>query len=327
MFKSFVAAMAIVLATSAANAADKIKISELNWMSASMLAYVDEFIINHGFGYETEIVPGGHEATATAMVAKGDPDIFAEAWMSLIPAQFAEALENGKLEKVNNMVINGGAEGFYVPDYFKTKYPELDTFEKILARPDLFPHPEDPSKGAFYTCPTQWNCHIVNRNLYKAFDMEAKGWELVDAGSGPALEAIWAKRIQEDANIVGYWWEPSSLPAKLGMEIIPTEAKFAGDANWKCMTDKESTCDNYIASPYPTPHTVSVTTPEVPAEVKAYLARRSIESSVANEMLVFADDNQALAPEVAIEFLLTKPEIWKAWVSADVAAKVEAKLN
>ena len=98
---------------------------------------------------------------------------------------------------MNTEVISGAGEGFWVPDYFVTQYPEIDTFEKLLERPDLFPHPEEEGKGAFYTCPSGWNCSIVNANLYKAFDMEAKGWLLVDPGSAAALEAVWTKNVAQ----------------------------------------------------------------------------------------------------------------------------------
>ena len=35
-------------------------------------------------------------------------------------------------------------------------HPELKTIDDIIARPDLFPHPEDPSKGGLHTCPSGW---------------------------------------------------------------------------------------------------------------------------------------------------------------------------
>ena len=46
----------------------------------------------------------------------------------------------------------------------------------VINRPDLFPHPEDKSKGAFVGCPAGWACQLANANLFRAFEMEKKGW-------------------------------------------------------------------------------------------------------------------------------------------------------
>lgn len=327
MFKSMIAGMMLLVATTMAHAQDKIKIAELNWMTGSMLAYVDAYIIENGYGIETEVVPGGHEASTTAMIAKGDPNIVPEAWKSLLPAAYAEAVESGALEAVNTEVISGAGEGFWVPDYFVTQYPEIDTFEKLLERPDLFPHPEEEGKGAFYTCPSGWNCSIVNANLYKAFDMEAKGWLLVDPGSAAALEAVWTKNVAQGDLITGYWYAPSTMPAKLNMVMLPTEAEFAGQDNWDCMTDKESSCENMVPSPYPTSVTMVVATSDVNADVKTYLSKRGLTGAQANAMLMYGEENQAVAQEVAMEFLARYADVWKTWLPADVAAKVADSLN
>lgn len=327
MFKTLIAGAILLVATSVAHASEKIKIAELNWMTGSMLAYVDAYIIQHGYGYDVEVVPGGHEAATTAMIAKGDPNIVPEAWQSLLPAAYADAVASGKLETVNTEVISEAGEGFWVPSYFLTNYPEIDTFEKLLERPDLFPHPDDASKGAFYTCPSQWNCHIVNANLYKAFGMEAKGWLLVDPGSAPALDAVWTKKVAQGDNIVGYWYAPSTMPAKLDMVMIPTQAEFAGQDNWKCMTDKESTCDTYVASPYPASVTMVVTTKDVDPQIKSYLSKRKLTGAQANAMLMYGEENQAVAQEVAMEFLDRYSDVWQSWVPQSVAKKVTKSLE
>jgi len=54
------------------------------------------------------------------------------------------------------------------------KHPELKTVVDVLNRADLFPHPEDPPKGGFHTCPSGWGCQLANANLFRAFEMEKK---------------------------------------------------------------------------------------------------------------------------------------------------------
>jgi glycine betaine/proline transport system substrate-binding protein len=45
-----------------------------------------------------------------------------------------------------------------------------------------------------------------------------------------------------------------------------------------------------------------------------------------NAMLVWMDANQAGGADATTYFLQTYPEVWKTWVSDDVAASVEAAM-
>ena len=115
--------------------------------------------------------------------------------------------------------------------------------DALLARPDLFPHPEDPSKGAFVGCPAGWGCQLANAQLYKAFDMEAKGWLLVDPGSAAGLDGSMAKAAERGEPWFGYYWSPTALIGKYGM--VPQDmGEWAGSDNWdNCIVKPEQECD------------------------------------------------------------------------------------
>jgi glycine betaine/proline transport system substrate-binding protein len=57
-----------------------------------------------------------------------------------------------------------------------------------------------------------------------------------------------------------------------------------------------------------------------------YFAARTYPGDVMNAMLVWMDANQAGGADATTHFLQTYPEVWKTWVSADVAASVEAAM-
>ena len=42
-------------------------------------------------------------------------------------------------------------------------------------------------------CPAGWGCQLANANLYRAFEMEKKGWKLIDPGSAAGLDGSIAK--------------------------------------------------------------------------------------------------------------------------------------
>ena len=71
----------------AAFAADcgAVTIASMNWQSAEVLANVDKFILNKGFGCNADIITGDTVPTITSMVEKGEPDVAPEGWVDLLP--------------------------------------------------------------------------------------------------------------------------------------------------------------------------------------------------------------------------------------------------
>ena len=51
--KTMISVMLIAVFSTIAKA-DNIKISELNWQSGSMIAYIDSYILKHGYGHDTD---------------------------------------------------------------------------------------------------------------------------------------------------------------------------------------------------------------------------------------------------------------------------------
>ena len=141
-----------------ANAAcGKISIANMNWASANFMAEVDKIILEKGYGCEVELVPGATMPTFTSMQEKGEPDIAPEFWANAAIVELEKAVSEGKLHSINKAPITGLGEGWWVSPSVAKKHPELKTVLDIIERPDLFPHPEDSSKGGMMTCPAGWN--------------------------------------------------------------------------------------------------------------------------------------------------------------------------
>jgi len=161
----------------------KVTIADMNWASASLMANVDAIILKEGYGCETEIIPGDTMPTFTSMNEKANPDVASELWINAVREPLAKAMSEGRLHSAVKGPITGLGEGWWVTEQFAKDHPDLNTVEKILERPDLFPYAEDKSKGAFMGCPAGWGCQLSNINMFRAFEMEKKGWVLVDPGS------------------------------------------------------------------------------------------------------------------------------------------------
>lgn len=324
------AAIFSMSSTAADAACGEVQMAEWNWASGELMANVDAFILKHGYGCKIELVPGATTTTFASMNEKGQPDVAGELWINAVREPLKKAIGEGRLHSVVDGPITQLGEGWWITEKFKKEHPELDTVVKILERPDLFPHQEDASKGAFIGCPAGWGCQLANANLFRAFDMEKKGWVLVDPGSAAGLDGSISKASERGQPWFGYYWSPTAMVGKYNMHLVPFGIPFAGAANWDgCIVKAEQDC----ADPKPSAWTRSEVHTVVSDAFKKrggvaidYLSKRVFPGPIMNAMLVFMGDEQAGGQDAAIEFLNKHPSLWKAWVSSDAAKKIDAAL-
>lgn len=316
--------------STAVYACGDVQMAEWNWASGELMANVDAFILENGYDCDVELVPGATTTTFASMNEKGQPDVAGELWINAVREPLFAAMDEGRLHSAIEGPITDLGEGWWVTPAFKEAYPELDTVVKILERPDLFPFSEDESKGAFIGCPAGWGCQLANANLFRAFEMEDKGWVLVDPGSAAGLDGSMAKAAERGENWLGYYWAPTALIGKYDMQLVPFGVPFAGSENWDgCIVKPEQEC----ADPQPSAWTNSEVHTVITDEFKQaggvaveYFSNRVFPGSVMNSMLVYMADEQAGGEDAAVEFLLRHPDLWKTWVSDEAAAKIEAAL-
>jgi glycine betaine/proline transport system substrate-binding protein len=268
--------------------------------------------------------------TFTSMQEKGEPDIAPEFWANAAKVELEAAVSEGKLHSINKGPITGLGEGWWVLPATLEKHPELTTADAILKRPDLFPHPEDPSKGGFHICPPGWNCELSNRNHFRAWEMEAKGWMIVETGSAAGLDGSIAKAAERGENWFGYYWSPTALIGKYNMQAVDM-GEYAGKDNWdNCLSKPEQECANPLKSSWVKSEVYSVATDNFKKTAGKdgmnYLKNRTYPGPVMNGMLVWMGENQAEGADAAIEFLKTKEDVWGKWVSGSAKKKIKAAL-
>ncbi len=292
------------------------------------MANVDKIILEEGYGCNVELIIGGTTAIFAAMNEKGSPQIAGEQWVNALRNLLDPALEAGTLHAVNTAPILGLGEGWWVPPYTAAAHPELVTALDWIEHPELFPSAEDPSKGAFVGCPAGWGCQHVNINLFEAFDMEEKGWILIDPGSAAGLDGSIAKANERGENWIGYYWSPTSILGKYNMQAVPFGVEFAGDEHWQSCIASEDCADPQKTS-WVKSEVYTIVTDEFAqgnADINEYLAARIYPGDVMGSMLVYMADEQAAGEDAAFEFLTQYEDLWTTWVPADVAAKIKAAM-
>lgn len=331
MYKRLLSAALLTLSAVPASADDhgcgNVTIADMNWNSASLIANIDQFILEHGYGCDAELVPGDTMPTGTSMIEKGEPDIAPEFWSNSMREGLQRGIDEGRIRYAGQAFVEGGEEGFWVPKYMVDQHPELKTISGVKANADLFPHPEDPSKAAFYGCPAGWSCQITSENNFKALDLADSSFEIVDPGSGAGLAGSIAKAYEREEAWFGYYWAPTAVLGKYEMVKVDFETGTDVEHYKSCITSDE--CITSKATMYPAADVETVVTERFAKrapEAMAYIENRGFTNDQMNGLLAWMEDNQADGEYAMINFLINHEDIWTQWVPNDVASKVKDAL-
>lgn len=303
-----------------------IDIAEMTWPSAAALAHIHATILGEGYGCAVEIVAGDTVPTSSSMLSRGTPAVAPELWTSSIEDAWKAGVEEGTVIKLSDAITDGTVEGWFIPQYTLDAHPELTTAEAVIARPDLFADPEDPSQGRLYSCPPGWTCEISTSALFEAFDMD-ETWNLFSPGSGGALDASIARAFTREEPILFYYWGPTSILGKYPaaqLDLGPSKPEV-----YACNTDAD--CDEPAGvTAYPSSPAIVGAAAWIKDEapvVADYFSKVGLTNAQISELLVYGDENQADAEETAVNFLRTKQDVWTKWVPAEVAEKVLAAIG
>ncbi len=324
------AALGLVLGlTGAASATEcgtdkKIDIAEMNWATAAALAHIHAHILGDGYGCNTEVVQGDTVPTSASMFSRSKPAIAPELWTSSIEEKLKVAVDDGKVFVAGDTFKGGGLEAWFIPQYVKDEHPELVTADDVIAHPELFPSPDDPSKGRLYGCIPGWACEIANASLFEAYDMEDKDWELFSPGSGGNLAASIARAYTRNEPIFYYYWGPTTILGKY--EAYQVEMPPVDEKGYACNTNPECT-DPPVKTSWPSSPIKVVAANWLKSDAPAvadYLDGITMDRDAISKLIAWGDDNKADAEATAVYFLKEKKDIWSKWVPDDVAEKVSA---
>lgn len=309
-----------------ANSCGTITIASMNWQSAELLANIDKLILEKGFGCDAQVIVGDTVPTLTAMAERGKPDIAPEASVAQAPGVVTRALEEKRLVEVSNVLPDGYGNGWWVPRYLIDAHPHIKTIADVLKHPELFPAPEDPSKGAVYNGPQGWGGTVVTAQLFKAYEGAKHGFTLVPTGSGAGLDASMIKAYERKQGWVGFYWEPTALLGKFDM--VKLDSGPHDVVEWERCTSMAD-CPDPKPNNWPIEQAKTLVTAKFAkrgGSVMEYLQARSMTNAEINKLMSWASENQAPGEDAAWYFLKSSPQIWSQWVSSQTAEKIKKSL-
>lgn len=305
-----------------------VSIAGMSWQSGEIAAELDKFILTEGYGCDAQIVSADTITAFTSMIERGEPSIVPEAWENVAPKLMQDGIREGRVVELGPILLDGGLNGWFMPRYIQEAHPDIKTVADALAHPELFPSPEDPSKGGFYGAPSGWGAATITSQLFKAFGFSQKGFELIDPGSSAGLDSALLRAYENRKGWLGYYYSPTGLLAKVDMVKV----------DFGVPEDREewTRCTSVADCPDPKPNAwpvervttmVSKTFADAadPAVI-GYLKARSWSNDTLNSVMAWTTDNQGTGKDGALHFLQTRSDLWKAWVGPEVAARIEAAL-
>jgi glycine betaine/proline transport system substrate-binding protein len=315
------------LGAQAESSCGKVSIADMNWSSASIIAHLDQFILEHGYGCDTELVPGATMPTLQSMLDSDTPDIAPELWTHSVKTLLDEGVADKRLRVAGHALLDGGEEGFWLPQYLLEQYPELATIEGVKQHAELFPHPHKEGASGFHGCPKGWNCYISAKHLFDALQLEQAGFEWITTSSGYSLSASIAEAYQQQQGWLGYYWAPTAVLGKYPMVKVDFASGVDPEEFTHCTTQQD--CLQPKVTMYPAATVHSVTTERFAISAPAaydYISKRAFSNQQMNQLLAWMEQQQADAQTSMYYFLQEYPTIWQAWVSEAAAIKIKQVL-
>lgn len=196
---------------------ETITIARLQWPSAELLAAIHARLIELSFGCTVEVVPGDLAATASSMGASGQPAVAPELWITRVADIWNGALKGQLVRQAGTSYAEPVFEGWFVPDYEAAAHPEVLTIEGLKARAADFAT-SGGGRPRFISCPPDWGCAVVNRNLMRANGL-AGLYDIVEPANRFELDTLIAEAVSRKEPVLFYYWQPNAVLAQFAFDL------------------------------------------------------------------------------------------------------------
>ena len=294
---------------------ETITIAKMQWPSAELLAEIHARLLRQNFGCTVEIVPGEMAATASSMGLNGTPSVAPELWITRIAEVWNDALKGQEVRQAGSSYADPVFEGWFVPNYEAEAHPEVKTIEGLKARWKDFAG--GGKKGRLISCPSDWGCAVVNRNLLRANGLTDL-FDVVEPANRFELDTLISEAESRKEPILFYYWQPNAVLAQFGFSAVDL-GPFNKD---------DFVCLGRVACPDPKPsgfaadpvivalaQSVYVDAPDV----AAYFQRAHMPFSEMNALLQNLNEPGASVEAVADAFVAARGEVWQLWLGKPAA--------
>jgi ABC-type proline/glycine betaine transport system permease subunit/ABC-type proline/glycine betaine transport system substrate-binding protein len=332
----FTLATALLLTTTGAGAARACDVERpvmfggLDWDSNAFHTELARVILERGYGCKTDVLPGSSIPLLTGL-AQGDVDVLMEVWRDNVTEAWNSAEAAGKVVSLGTNFPDA-TQGWYVPRYvvegdsargIKPVAPGLKSVSDLPKYASLFADPEEPGKGRFYNCILGWSCEVVNTRKLKAYGLD-RTYTNFRPGTGAALSAAIASAYQRGRPILVYYWSPTWVMG--AYDLVRLDEPPYEKAAWEAFNADP---EHNPPVAYPQVEVVVAANAKFAAQapdIVAFLRAYETTSPMISGALAYMQSHKgATARDAALHFIETRPDVWRKWVSPEVAARITGK--
>ncbi len=311
--------------------------ADFNWTSAVVHNRIAQYIIEHGFDYETDSTFGDSIPLIQGMMG-GDIQVAMEIWIDNYQEIWDTALEEGTLVDLGTNYPES-SQGWYIPTYMiegdeergiEPMAPDLKSVMDLPEYKDLFEDPANPDKGRFYSGVPGWQITEIIDVKFESYGLN-ESFNNFQPGSAAALFASLTSAYETGDPWVGYLWSPHWVFAQMDMTELeqPEYTKECWDALIAAIQQgvddaPDQACDA------PSVEVNVAANPEFAEQapgIVAFLENYETTEEQTNNFLLWMSENEATEEETAIHFLDEHPDIWTSWVTDEIAGKVQEALD
>jgi len=336
LYRTVIAAALLVLgasagpaqaATTACEVGRPVRMAGLDWDSNRFHVAVAGYILKHGFGCESESLPGSTIPLLTGL-ARGDLDIVMEVWKGQLTEVWDKAERAGKV-KLLGINFPDAVQGWFVPRYLvegeNAPAKGLVYVTDLPRYKALFRDPEEPDKGRFYNCKLGWDCETINTKKLGVYGLTPHISNF-RPGSDAALAAAISAAHERKRPVLYYHWGPSWIMTKYGGVMLKEPAH--DPEVWKALKASD-TPQKACAYPLVTVYTGanSAFAEQAPGIARFLAAYRTSNEMVGKALLYMQTNKRAGVQGAAVDFLRRRDDVWTQWLEPERAGRVREALE
>ena len=311
----------------------RIIFANLNWDSARLQTAIARFIIEHGYGHPTDIIPsgniGGNVMDLWQSLLGGTIHVSMEIWLPNMQPEWDKAIAEASVIPLGKSMDDVWQSAFVVPTYvitgdpsrgIKSYAPDLKTVEDLKTKKIMKVFATDSSggKAVLVNCPSIWSCRKNVEEQVEAHDLD----DVIELQTSASAIDHWDSLMEaykKGKPWLGYAFGPGSIPASdLDLTILREPILSLG-----CIKN-ESECG------YATSQVMIAAHPRLPIldpdifeflRVWHFKANNLVD---AQKYLVQVNRN---FDQAAVMYLKNHEAVWTQWVPTEVVVKVKKALR
>ena len=296
---------------------ETIVFSDLNWTSAQVQNRIAQYIVEHGYGYPTDVILGATLPNFQGL-QKGDIHVTLEIWLPNQSIGWEKAVEIGDVVSVGTSLVGDWQSTFVVPKYVADANPDLKTPQDLL-KPEyqeLFATADSRGKARLVACVIGWSCELVNTAQIESYGL-ADGLHVINPGSQEAMFAEVYAAFEKKEPWLGYMWGTGDPALKL--DLVRLEEEPYTEECW----DTDKACAFAESLVLVAVHKSLL--PRAP-EVIGMLQNWEFSIDLYKSIFQWMDANPGSEASEAAEWFLQNNKVWESWVTPEAAAAVNAAL-